>query len=213
MTTTADQAMAEDTNGEGARKPRRGLKRRIDDLLHSRWAPAAVGGLGFAEATFVPFPVEPLVIPIMVTSRRRLVLLTAAMIVGNVIGASATYAFGALLSEGVVDPVVSAMGWTDEYARAAQELRSDGFAFLLIAGLTPFPFQLGPLAAGAVGYAFPMFFAAVALARGLRYCAFALLVYLGGERLERFARRRRGAIFLGGIALFVVMMGVTVVFG
>ena len=71
-------------------------------------------------------------------------------------------------------------------------MQAHGFWAILVAGVTPIPFQIAVLASGITGYALPGFIAAVLISRGLRYLGMAALVsWLGADAFKIFSRLRR----------------------
>ena len=167
--------------------------------------PPAAAFLGFLEGTFVLFPMEPLFLPVMIARKRGAFLIAAFLLVGNVAGAAFMYWLGANFAAPIVEPFTAWLGAETEYAQAAEQLRQDGFWTLFLIGVTPIPFQLGTAAAGAVGYAFPMFLLVVTLSRGLRYFVLAAAIVVIGARVRTLAERHEAAIFLAGVILFVAL--------
>jgi len=178
-----------------------------------RWTGPAAGVLGFLEGTFVVFPMEPLFIPMMAVRRAGAWWVAAWLLAGNVLGGLVMYALGAWLLDPVVRPLVSLLGLSAEYAEPSARLKEQGFEALVIIGVTPFPYQLGTAAAGAVGVGVLLFLAAVTLARGARYFALAALVAALGARSQSFLVKREKEILIAGIVLFVVLAGLTIIAG
>lgn len=172
-----------------------------------RWTGPAAAVLGFLEGSFVVFPMEPLFIPMMAARHRRAWVLALWLLAGNVLGALLMYAFGALLLEPVMEPLIRFLDLQSEYDRARSDLKKHGFVSLFLVGITPFPFQVGTAAAGAVNLALPVFIAAVTVSRGIRYMALAALVMLIGTRSQALIERHERAIFTAGVLLFVAISG------
>lgn len=175
-----------------------------------KWTGPAAGALGFLEGSFVVFPMEPLFIPMMTSRGNSAWRVSAWLLFGNVLAAIFMYALGALFLEPVLKPVFAFFDATATFENGLRALREDGFRWLLLIGVTPFPFQLGVAGAGAAGYPLALFVLAVTLARGARYFAFAALVMAIGQRARDWLQRHERAIFIGGATLFVVLAGAIV---
>ena len=179
------------------------LRQRISDWAKGPWAFPVAVLIGFLEGSFIVVPMEPVFIPLMVLKRKKAWLIAALLLLGNVIGGILMYWLGALLADDVVKPLISMFDASQGFEETARKLREDGFATLFMIGITPFPFQVGTAAAGAAGYSLPLFVAAVALSRSIRFFALAFLVMLIGERANDFLKKYEVELFVGGLVLFV----------
>lgn len=175
-----------------------------------KWTGPAAGVLGFLEGSFVVFPMEPLFIPMMAARHARAWIIALWLLFGNVMGAVLMYAVGAFLLEPVAEPLFQFLGVEQEYRQASSDLEQNAFTSLFLVGVTPFPFQVGTAAAGAIGVALPVFLAAVSLSRGIRYMALAGLVMVIGARARGFLEDHERAIFIAGLVLFVLLAAVAI---
>ncbi|MAW80412.1 MAG: hypothetical protein CMI63_09245 [Parvularcula sp.] len=175
-----------------------------------KWTGPAAGVLGFLEGSFVVFPMEPLFIPMMAARHARAWIIALWLLFGNVMGAVLMYAVGAFLLEPVAEPLFQFLGVEQEYQKASSDLEENAFTSLFLVGVTPFPFQVGTAAAGAIGVALPVFLAAVSLSRGIRYMALAGLVMVIGARARGFLEDHERAIFIAGLVLFVLLAAVAI---
>lgn len=193
-----------DASQSSAEKGR--LQRRIEELLKSRWMPGVAGLLGFLEATFVFFPMEPLFLPMMASRHRPAWLIALFLLIGNVLGGLLMYGLGVWLTEPVVEPLIEYFGLGGQYNDIVADLNENGFAALFVIGITPVPYQLGTLAAGITGYSLIAFVLAISLARGLRYFGLAMVMAWIGLRAGDWIARHEGRILLGGMVLFAVIV-------
>ncbi len=175
-----------------------------------KWTGPAAGVLGFLEGSFVVFPMEPLFIPMMAARHARAWIIALWLLFGNVMGAVLMYAVGAFLLEPVAEPLFQFLGVEQEYQKASSDLEENAFTSLFLVGVTPFPFQVGTAADGAIGVALPVFLAAVSLSRGIRYMALAGLVMVIGARARGFLEDHERAIFIAGLVLFVLLAAVAI---
>jgi len=134
------------------------------------------------EAVIVPIPLELLLIPLFLIEQRRLWQLAAAALAGCLAGALAGYGLGAWLFDSLGVGLLQFAGGQDAFATFSDTLKQDGFMAIVMVGITPVPFQVAMLAAGAVGYSLWLFMLASAIGRGVRYFGLALLVRLTGKR-------------------------------
>lgn len=175
-----------------------------------KWTGPAASALGFFEGSFVIFPMEPLFIPMMATRHRRAWVVALWLLGGNVLGAVLMYAAGAFFLEPVAEPLFRLLGVEQEYEQASADLEENAFISLFLVGVTPFPFQVGTAAAGAVGVPLAVFLAAVSLSRGIRYMALAVLVMVIGSQARDFIERNERAILLYGVLLFILLGAATI---
>jgi membrane protein YqaA with SNARE-associated domain len=104
----------------------------------------------------------------------------------------------------VITPFVEWVGAVETYEHTDLDIEENGFLYLFLVGATPLPFQVGAVAAGAVGIAFIPFLIAMTLSRAIRYFAESLLVMAIGQRAEDWINNHELELFIGG---FVVLGG------
>ncbi len=170
------------------------VRRLYDWVLHwadTPYGPLALGVLAFAEASFFPIPPDPLLMALCLgrikKSLRFAAISTAASVVGGILG----YALGALAWQLLGDFFFHYVpGVTPEAFQGVQELynRYD-FGAVFLAGLTPIPYKVFTLSAGAFAVNFPVFLLASTLSRGLRFFVVAGLIYRFGAPISRFIDR------------------------
>ncbi len=179
---------------------------QFKSLVHSPWMYPALAFLSFLENTILLFAIEPLFIPVMVARRKQAFLIAGAMVVGSLAGGLVTYWLAASLYDSAIQPFLDNMGLADTAQSVRADIEERGFIAMFIIGLTPVPFQLGTIAAGAIAMPLPLFIAAIVTARGLRYGALALLVYWVGNRAEQLIEDYQLEIFIGFGVLFVLLV-------
>lgn len=179
----------------------RWIDRVIDRAGRSNAGLAGLTVLGALENTVLPIAAEPIYMPLMIAHPRRAWIMAAALVVGCILGALAAYGAGVLLFEEAVRPLFEAAGLMGTYADYEAQLRETGFTTLFIIGLTPVPFQIGTVGAGAIGMNLAVFLAAVATARSIRYFGLALVCTLIGRRAHAFVERHRTSLVLWATGL------------
>lgn len=148
-----------------------------------------MGGLSFLESTVLAIPLELILVPYMLANRHRIWWIAGLVTLGCLLGAVCGYLVGMLAHNTLGVWIIEQFGWQQTAATFQKEFNESGFLAVLLVGITPVPFQIAMLTAGASGYSLPLFLLAATLARGLRYFGLALLVAIFGERVEKQLRK------------------------
>jgi len=167
------------------------LADRASDLIQSEHVLWGVGAVSFLESILIPVPLEAVLIPAMQINRERLWKLAGAALGGCMLGALVGYGVGFFLFEAFGRQLVEMLSSAQEFELIRERMDRQGFWFVLSIGVTPVPFQIAMLAAGATAFSLPLFIAATGIARAVRYFGLALIVWKFGERAERIVRRHR----------------------
>jgi membrane protein YqaA with SNARE-associated domain len=179
------------------------------DALHEwlvNWAdspagPAMLGVLSAAEAIFFPIPPDPLLIALALRNPDDALMLatltTAASVAGGVVGH--------LLGLRVGRPILQRFK-ASQVERVEALFVRHGFFAIVLAGLTPLPYKIFAIAAGAFGIARSVFIFASIVGRGLRFFMIAILIFFWGERFSEFLNERFELV-VGGIGLVAIVAG------
>lgn len=189
---------SENANVEGGR-----LKRGLLKMIHSDRMIVGIGLASFLESTVVPIPLETILIPLMQARRERLLAIATAVLVGCLLGAVVGYGIGFFVFDAVGHRIVSWFGSEQEFEAVRQQMGESGFGFVFSVGVTPVPFQIAMLAAGATKFSLLTFLLASALARGIRYFGLAALVYFFGNRAQRLYEEHKVAV---AIAILIAVV-------
>jgi membrane protein YqaA with SNARE-associated domain len=155
------------------------------------WALAA---LAFAESSFFPIPPDVLLIALCLGKPRRALWYAGVTTVASVVGGLAGYAIGAGLFETVGRPILEFYGLMDKYAEVQAMYREYDVWAVGIAGLTPIPYKVFTVTAGAFSISLPGFIAASIAGRGLRFFLVAGLLRIWGEPAREFLDRHLGVL-------------------
>ena len=180
------------------------LRERISNTARSPWAYPVSVLLGFLEGTFIIVAMEPLFIPLMAVRVKKAWAIVASLLLGNVLGALFMYAAGALIAGSDLVPWLGGGDALATYEEMSRRLEAEGFFALFAIGVTPFPFQIGTAAAGAVDFPIWLFILAISLSRAIRYFGLALIVTLIGARARDWLEKHELEIFVGGLLIFVL---------
>ncbi|KAA0970373.1 DedA family protein [Aureimonas fodinaquatilis] len=164
----------------------------------------ALGAVSFAESSFFPIPPDVLLIPMVISERRRAWWLALVCTVTSVLGALAGYFIGAFLFDELARPILAFYGYVDEFADFAVTYNDYGAWIVLVAGgLTPFPFKVVTIASGATGLNLGVFILSSIAARGIRFFTVAGLIYYFGAPVRDFIERRLTLVFTIGVIAVV----------
>ena len=174
-------------------------------LAATRAAPAWLFVTAFAEASFFPLPPDLMLIPMILARPRRAWWLAAVCTAGSVAGGALGYWIGYALFDAVARPVVHAFHADRQYAAVLALYARYGFEAILIKGLTPIPFKLVTIAAGAAHLALGPFFLACIITRGGRFFLLeAMPLRLFGDRARVFIETRLAQVMWAVLAAVVL---------
>lgn len=180
------------------------LKQFGERLIHSKYMLPGIGIASFLEATVIPIPLETILMPLMQARRKKLLLISTVALAGCILGACAGYAVGFYIFDAIGEQIVSLVSTQNQFENAKQQMQQKGFLFVLSIGITPIPFQIAMLAAGALKYSLILFLVAATISRALRYYGLALLVYWAGNQAQEFYERHKRST----ISILILLLGV-----
>lgn len=189
---STDSSGREDAERSGVRP---GFVRRLYDWMLSwadtRYGPAALFVLAFAESSFFPLPPDPLLIALALGAPRRGFVFAGLATAGSVLGGLVGYAIG----WGVWSAVQGAFftyvpGVTpDAFARIGALYDRWDFLAIFAAGFSPIPYKVFTLSAGVFNISFSVFVIASTLSRGARFFLLGGLVFFFGPSIQSFIDR------------------------
>jgi membrane protein YqaA with SNARE-associated domain len=107
-------------------------------------------------------------------------------VVGGLVGYAIGYFFFHLIGE----PIVSFYGYGERFEDATQLLNEWGIWVLIAKGLSPFPYKVLTIAAGASKMDLGPFILASIVSRAMRFYLVAALLFWFGESVRDFIERR-----------------------
>ena len=142
--------------------------------------------VSFAEAVFLPLPPEFLLIPMAIANRKQAYCFAFWASVWSVIGGVLGYYIGYALLTQIGQPIIQAYHAEAIFVHFQQIYRYWGFLFIALKGLTPIPYNILALSAGAASYNLYLFIIASILSRGVRFYVISFLCYHYGEQARAY---------------------------
>lgn len=177
---------------------------RLFDLAARKGAERVLMLVAFSEAIFFPIPQDILLLPMGLANRERVFRLALICLVFSILGGITGYFLGYYFMELIGMPVMEFYGLLQEYQTIQVWYeRYDAWA-VAIAGVSPIPYKVCTLSAGAFGINFMVFVLASIVSRGARFFVIAGLIYWKGEQARTFLEKRMDLVFLAGIILVIL---------
>ena len=170
----------------------------------------ALATVAFIESSIFPIPPDVLMIPMIIAKPHRAWLIALVATVASVLGGIAGYFIGWGAFESVALPILEFYGKAEKYDEFLQVWFAEyGIWAVLIAGVTPFPYKVITIAAGAAKMNMLVFILSSILARGLRFFIIAGLLWKFGAPIRKFIEERFGLV--ATIFFVLVIAGVAAV--
>lgn len=184
---------------------------KLWQIAGSRGAGKVLAVVSFTESIFFPVPPDLLLIPMALADRKKAFRLAWQCLLFSLLGGLVGYAIGYYFMELLGMPIVRFYGLLDKYDLIHEWYDAYSAWAVALAGLTPIPYKLCTLTAGAFMINLPIFIVASTLSRGLRFFTIALLIYFYGEKV-RFFLEKRFNLVVAATAVLVVLGFVAVKF-
>src|ERR1700733_13561326 len=146
--------------------------------------------IAFAEASFFPIPPDALLVPMALARPRSAWRYAAICTVASVVGGALGYLIGFAVFDQIARPILNVYGYGAAYAAFQAKFQEYGLWIILIKGLTPIPYKIVTIAAGAARFDFSLFMLASLLTRGARFFLVATLLHYYGDAVRDFIERR-----------------------
>jgi membrane protein YqaA with SNARE-associated domain len=154
---------------------------------HALWWMALVS---FIESSIFPIPPDVMLVPMVLAQRERAWRIAAVCTVASVIGGFLGYAIGFFLLETIGAWVINVYHLEAKFAAFQQAFQDYGVWIVLIKGMTPIPYKLITIAAGAAKMNLAAFAIASVVSRGMRFFLVAALLWKFGAPIRDFIERR-----------------------
>jgi len=178
------------------------------DLASRKGAEKVLMLVAFTESIFFPVPQDLLLIPMGLAQRKKVFRLATICLIFSVLGGVAGYIIGLFFMELVGMAIIGFYGLMEQYEIIQQWYdRYDAWA-VAVAGVSPVPYKVCTLTAGAFKINLAVFIIASVLSRGARFYLIAALIYWQGDRAREFLEKRMDSFIV--ITLILVVVGFVV---
>lgn len=165
-------------------------------LAESRYAPAALGAVAFAESSFFPIPPDALLVPMSVAKPKNAwtyaLIATVASVLGGILG----YAIGIWLGD-LAQWILHFYGYGGDKLEKLKVFYDEWGAWVIILkGLTPVPYKVVTLVSGALKYNFGLFVILSVFTRAARFFILAAILNRYGEPIKDLLDRFFGWFLL-----------------
>ena len=167
---------------------------RVIALSEQRAAAWWLFAIAFAEASVFPVPPDVMLIPMALARPRRAFGFAAIATAGSVLGGMLGYLIGYALLAKLAQPLIDFYHYHTAFVTFQQKFARYGIWVILIKGLTPIPYKIVTIAAGAAAFNFPLFVFASVITRGARFFLLALLLRQFGPPVRTFIEKRLGLV-------------------
>ncbi|MBF0561954.1 MAG: DedA family protein [Alphaproteobacteria bacterium] len=182
------------------------LKRIYDWTLRlagHRHAMVWLALVSFVESSVFPIPPDALLIPMVLARRERAWQYAAVCTLASVIGGYLGYAIGYFLFETVGRWIIAVYHLESQFTGFRDTFNHYGGWIVLAKGMTPIPYKLITIAAGATRLDLATFTVASIGARGMRFFLVTGLLWWFGEPIRDFIERRLGLVTVAFLLLLV----------
>jgi membrane protein YqaA with SNARE-associated domain len=168
-----------------------------------RHAMAWLAAVAFIEASVFPIPPDVMLIPMVLAAPSRWFRIAAVATVASVIGGYLGYGIGYLAMDTVGMAILDAFHLADKFAAMKPLVDRYGAWVILVKGMTPIPYKLITITAGAFHFDLVKFTFASIAARGMRFFLVAALLWKFGTPIRDFVETRLKLVTTAFVILLV----------
>lgn len=166
---------------------------------HALWWLAAVS---FIESSVFPIPPDVMLIPMVLAAPTRWARIAMVCTLASVAGGFLGYAIGHFAMDSIGMAILGAFHLVDKFHALKPVIDEWGVWFIIVKGMTPIPYKLVTITAGAFDFDLARFTFASVIARGLRFFLVAALLWKFGTPIRDFVERRLTLV----TTLFVLLL-------
>lgn len=169
---------------------KKGIIRKLYDwILH--WAETPYGSLAliilaFAESSFFPIPPDVLLIALALSIPKRSYYYAFISSLSSVVGGMLGYYIGMALMDIIGWKIIDFYHARELFEQLFKTFNDYNFWAVLIAAITPIPYKVFTISAGAANASFAVFMLASIIGRSIRFFAVGTLIYFFGESIRNF---------------------------
>lgn len=182
------------------------LGEKAERLAGSNKAMGLLAIVSIAESAILPLPVDAVALPMMAANRKKIPLIVLVGTLTSVLGGLIGYLIGVFGYEVIGKPLVAMFGQVEEFETLRTAIQVDwlnGAWIIFLGAVTPIPFKLVCIGAGATGFPFWIFLPVALFGRVLRFAAFGLLFWFAGPLAQQLMRKHAKLV---GVAMIVIII-------
>jgi membrane protein YqaA with SNARE-associated domain len=169
--------------------------------------------VSFIESSFFPIPPDVMVIPMVISKKSDFIKIFLIATVFSVLGGILGYFIGAFFFD-IGMQIMGIYGYEDKLINLKNNLiSSEGFyawlGILFLAGFTPLPYKVFPIARGLIGFNILIFILISLVSRGLRFFVVSYLSYKFGDLFTQFMNKH-GSKWFTIIGILIVIVGIII---
>lgn len=169
-------------------------------------AEKALAGFSFIEAIIFPIPPDPLLMAMVFNKPNRFVRYATITAVFSIVGGIIGYFFGWALFESVGSWIIDTFSLHEAYVSLGASFQNNGFIAVLAAAMTPIPYKIITISAGAFKVNFLSFILASIIGRSLRFFGVSYLAKFLGVKYKQSIERYIDAISVVLIVLLIIVV-------
>ena len=175
-----------------------------------RHAPRYLAAMSFAESSFFPIPPDVMLAPMALAKPSNAYFYAFITTLFSIIGGLFGYMIGYFAFLPLVKPLLDTFGYMPLYEQAIGIFNSWGLVGVIIAAIIPvIPYKLLTVSAGFLQFDLIPFIIGSILGRGARFYLVAVIMRLGGVKMQAFLRRMIAKIgwliMIIGLVVFVAI--------
>lgn len=189
------------------------LYKWVEGFAEKPYARLTVFLHSLADSSFFPVSIDITFVPIAIARPKRAFQFALWSTLGSLLGGALAYLIGMELMTTIGVRIIDFYNAHESWANITQSLSGDvANMTLVIAGLTPFPFAIATLGAGAVEMNFTSFILISAVTRFIRFVLLAFLIYYFGPAVKAFLDKYYEKLVIIFFALVVIGVAVWLIF-
>jgi len=149
-----------------------------------------LAAISFIESSFFPIPPDVMLIPMVIAAPGRWWRIALICTVSSVIGGFLGYAIGHFAMDSIGMSILGVFHLQDKFLALKPIIDEWGVWFIIIKGMTPIPYKLVTITAGAFDFDLLKFTLASIVARGIRFFMVAALLWKFGPPVRTFVETR-----------------------
>lgn len=187
----------------------RDMSHWIDGFAASDWAMPVMAAVAFTESIASPFPPDPILIAASVFNPDMALIFAGVVTAASVLGALAGHWLGKRFGRPLIDKFIAAA----KVNRVEELFRKYGAWAIVFAAVTPVPYKVFAVTAGAMDMPLRPFIIASVIGRGARMFIWAALAMAFGEDLVELVETQGallsiafGIAVIAAFALYLIIM-------